>query len=378
MEQPRKKPKRSYGTGSIFKRGKYYWIRYHVRGKEVRESSKSMVHADAFDLLHRRRTEIKARGNRLHLRPISFDDLVALLRTDYEQRERRSLKRAEQCIHHLRGTFKNDLATDITYERMSRYFDRRLGEGAARATIRMELAILGRMFTLAVKAGRLASRPSIPAVEFDNVRTGFFEEPQIDRVIELLPSHLRPLIRFLAVSGWRKSEAIGLTWADVDWNEGVIRLAGSRLKNNRPKVFPFLGSATLAEVLRHQQAATLDLQRSTGAIIRHVFHRAGRPIGDFRHAWRRACIKAGVPGRYVHDLRRSAVRRFEQRGISRSVAMQITGHLTESIYKRYAVTSAEDVSEALAKLDLEAGGPKIRTKPAQSSSDSAEEVGGES
>ncbi|HTQ48475.1 MAG TPA: site-specific integrase [Polyangiaceae bacterium] len=366
MEGHKKKRKRSYGTGSIYKRGRYYWIAYYVRGKEIRESSRSGVHADAFNLLNQRRAEIKARGNRQNLKPSSFGDLAELLRADYEQKQRKSLKRAEQCIAHLHKAFKNDLATDITYERMSAYFNSRSSEGAAPATIRQELAILGRMFTLAVKAGRIASRPSIPTIEFDNVRTGFLEDAEIKRVIEHLPDHLKPLVLFLAVSGWRTSEARGLTWADVDWNEGAIRLAGARLKNGRPRVFPFSASPTLADVLSSQWEATQALQRESGAIVSHVFHKAGRPIRDFRDSWSTACREAGVPGRLCHDLRRSAVRRFEQRGIPRSVAMQITGHRTEAIYKRYAVTSPADVSDALAKLDLEGAESKIRTRPAQS------------
>jgi hypothetical protein len=48
-------------------------------------------------------------------------------------------------------------------------------------------------------------------------------------------------------------------------------------------------------------------------------------------------MAAGCPGRILHDLRRSAVRNMEQRDIPRSGAMKITGHKTESVYRRYAI-----------------------------------------
>jgi integrase len=81
-----------------------------------------------------------------------------------------------------------------------------------------------------------------------------------------------------------------------------------------------------------------------------VFHRNGRPIRDFRKAWAAACKAAGVPGRLFHDFRRSAVRRFEQAGIARSVAMKLTGHKTENVYRRYAIVSDRDLKAAAATL----------------------------
>jgi len=73
--------------------------------------------------------------------------------------------------------------------------------------------------------------------------------------------------------------------------------------------------------------------------------RNGKRISDFRGAWGRACTAAGHPGMIVHDLRRSAVRNMEPAGLSRSVAMQLTGHKTEAVYRRYAITSEADLQE---------------------------------
>jgi hypothetical protein len=44
------------------------------------------------------------------------------------------------------------------------------------------------------------------------------------------------------------------------------------------------------------------------------------------------------------------VRNLERAGVSRSVAMKLTGHKTEAVYRRYAITSAVDLSEGVAKL----------------------------
>jgi integrase len=73
-------------------------------------------------------------------------------------------------------------------------------------------------------------------------------------------------------------------------------------------------------------------------------------IKNFRGAWAKACKAAGVPGRLVHDFRRTAVRNLERAGVSRSAAMKLTGHKTEAVYRRYAIVDSTMLREAVDKL----------------------------
>jgi integrase len=52
----------------------------------------------------------------------------------------------------------------------------------------------------------------------------------------------------------------------------------------------------------------------------------------------------------MHDFRRAAVRNLERAGVPRSVAMQLTGHKTEAVYRRYAIVAEAELREGVAKL----------------------------
>jgi integrase len=67
-------------------------------------------------------------------------------------------------------------------------------------------------------------------------------------------------------------------------------------------------------------------------------------------AWKTATV-AGLPGRIPHDLRRSSIRVMTRAGLSEHVAMQLAGHRTPSVFRRYDIVSGPDITEAAAKLD---------------------------
>ena len=69
--------------------------------------------------------------------------------------------------------------------------------------INRELTILKRIFSLAIRGGRLAMRPHIQMLCEDNVRAGFFEPDQIAAVLARLPTEIQPVIQFAFITGWR-------------------------------------------------------------------------------------------------------------------------------------------------------------------------------
>jgi integrase len=141
-----------------------------------------------------------------------------------------------------------------------------------------------------------------------------------------------------------------LTWDRVDFTAGTVRLDARTTKNGEARTFPFAALPALRALLKEQRARTSCLVSASGKAVPWVFHRQGSRIKDFRDAWRTASARARLEGRIPHDLRRTAVRNLERAGVSRSVAMQLTGHKTEAVYRRYAIVAEADLREGVAKL----------------------------
>jgi integrase len=116
-------------------------------------------------------------------------------------------------------------------------------------------------------------------VKVSNTRVGFFETAELERVLAELPEHLRAPVHFAKLTGWRRGEVVGLQWADVDFAGGEVRLWHS--KNDEPRSFPFRALPPLQALLEEQRERTRALERETGRIVTHVFHRRGEPMHDF-------------------------------------------------------------------------------------------------
>jgi integrase len=280
----------------------------------------------------------------------SFADMALMIETDYQINGRKSGQRLHVSLLHLREAFGTSRALAITTDKVNEYISDRQKAGAMPATIQNELAALKRMFTIAMRAGRVAQRPYIPPMKVRNTRTGFFEPVDFAAVKARLPEDLQPLAEFFRFTGWRKKEVLRLTWPQVDFRAGEVRLEVGSTKNDDGRVFPFHFYPPLGDLLRRQREHTTAIEKEKGRIITHVFHRDGKPIKSYDDAWRKACKEAGVPGRLVHDFRRGAVRALERAGVSRSTAMKLTGHKTEAVYRRYAIVSKADLADGVRKL----------------------------
>jgi integrase len=381
-------PKRD--LGEIFRRGRFYSIRYYDgRGRRRRESSKSERREDAERLLRKR---LKAKDDGLPIDPqigkLKFDDAATDLLNDYRVNGKKSLDEAERRVtKHLLPFFggrrlsalntsdvrayvaKRQADTDIVWKAhevkrkdgtMRQVPERRRTiSRVSNGEINRELTLLKRCFNLALQAGKILHVPHVPLLKETNVRTGFFEAEQFRSVRAHLPAAIQPVVTFAYLTGWRiTSEVLPLEWRNVDFKASEIRLDAGTTKNGEGRVFVF--SDDLRELLEAQHADHVRLKKA-GQVVPWVFFRlvakgrggqkTAKRITSFSKAWDTACKDAGCPGRIPHDLRRTAIRNMVRRGVVEAVAMKLTGHKTRSVFDRYNIVSDSDLGTAAAQLN---------------------------
>lgn len=179
----------------------------------------------------------------------------------------------------------------------------------------------------------------------NNVRQNFLDHASFIALLNDLPYPVNQVVEYLYLSGWRRGEALKLEWEDIDSQSRTVRLRIENSKNKEGRILPLRGR--LWEIIQERmKARRLELEPDCS----FVFHRNGRPVKSIRKAWESACRTNGLEGTRIHDLRRCAARNLSRAGVPESVAMQITGHKTRSMYGRYRIVDERDLIEATERM----------------------------
>jgi len=352
-EQPNKPTRRPRGTGRLYlqNHSPKWMVQYYRNGTIHRESSGTADRRKAEKFLQKRLAEVST-GNFIgpRIERITVAELIDDLFRKYGTGEiegKKSLAWSERRWNkHLKPFFGDVRAVQVGTDMLSRYVEERQKAGASNASINRELALLRRAFQIGFEANprKVAQVPPIPRLEENNVRKGFLTDEQYDRLAKECAAEGLWLRAMLAVAynfGWRKGE-LRLRVEQVNLLERTIRLEVGTTKNGEGRIVNMTDE--VYELLKFcvQGKQPQDF----------VFTRAdGKPVKDFRGAWRNACERAEVPNLLVHDLRRSAARNLRREGESSDVIMLVGGWKTPSVFARYNIIDENDLKRAAERLN---------------------------
>jgi len=389
-------PKRAHGEGSLLRRkGTDVWYaQYYRDGLQIRVSTKTSVRQEALGILRRLMFDSeRGLASPAEMKKISYGDLRAALIANYTERGNKSLAQRADGTESIVGLpqldkfFGYEETTDaegklsvkspgapitrLTTDAARTFAKTRSTEGAGAAMVNRSLALLRRMLRIAHEDNKIQTVPKIRLLKEPPARKGFLELVKFEELLGLLPSHLRPLVLFLYWCGVRLGEALSIQWEQVDLEARLIRLEEEQTKNSEPRIVPL--PSVLVSELR-------GMEPKTGRVFDGT---------NLRVEWEKACAACGLGtrvkiecnrivrsdrkkprhvknvwhrynGLIVHDLRRSAIRNLINAGVPEKVAMQISGHKTRSVFDRYHIVSAGDVTAAMKRVEastVPAGNP---------------------
>jgi len=158
-------------------------------------------------------------------------------------------------------------------------------------------------------------------------RSRRFEGDEEARLLAALNNQYGRVVKFAVATGMRRSEILTLKWTNVDSVNHVVQLM--QTKNGHSRTVP-LSTGALAVL---NEVAGSEPYPSAGLVfdIKAV---------SLDKAWRQACKHAGINNLRFHDLRREAISRFFELGLSIPETALISGHRTLSQLQVYTKLNA--------------------------------------
>lgn len=283
---------------------------------------------------------MRSNGSGAHGRTLTIRDLGRMIQAHYEANGQKSGDRMAHAMIHLRRFYRERPATQAA-RGFHDYASSRLHQGAARGTIQRERAALRLGLRLAWERGLIRAIPPIPSVRVTNERRGFFSPEEFWGLHGELREPVSDIALFAYITGWRRGEILPLRWSQVDVEAGDIRLFPGTTKNGEGRIFPFNGHRLLSALIRRR------VGQRCGTF---VFHRDGREVLSIRREWKRACARAGVGNRLLHDLRRTAARDMVRAGVPPPTVMRIMGLKTASMLIRYAIQDQSEMRSGVTRV----------------------------
>lgn len=240
---------------------------------------------------------------------------------------------------------------DVTPSRIAECRDKLLegqtyrGTKRSPATVNRYLATLSDCLTYGVKECQWLDANPIGAIRKCQEPPGRVRYLSDDERVALIAacresasSILLPVVLIALTTGSRHGEIMGLTWADVDLERGLVIYRDT--KNGTTRSAPLVGEAK--EIL----SAMAPEKKDPAAL---VFGANGKPA-NIREPFETALSRAGIVDFRFHDLRHTAASYLAMSGATLAEIASVLGHKTLAMVKRYAHMSEQHTAGVVARM----------------------------
>jgi len=200
----------------------------------------------------------------------------------------------------------------------------------ADATINRHFSFLRRIFSLAVKDGKLLRNPLSQFEFFDEEHVvRYLNDDELKRLKDVISAEGWALVQFAIETGLRQSEQFGLRWDYVDLENGILTIPLP--KQGETHNVPLTDAAKA--ILR-----SLDSFISSPFVFPAVrnSHLSLCPDSFLRNIYRPALRKAGIQGATWHTLRHTAASRRVMAVVDLYSVKEFLGHADYETTLKYA------------------------------------------
>lgn len=206
------------------------------------------------------------------------------------------------------------------------------------------LALLSRMFTLAVRWGWRTDNPCQGVERYaEQPRERFLSAAELARLAEALGAvddqNTANAIRLLLLTGARKSEVLQARWEQFDLSKGVWTKPSAHTKQRKVHRIP----------LSPPVLKLLEAMPRTGEYLFPGRVR-GKPLQDIKKTWTRALNLAEIEGFRLHDLRHTYASVLVSSGASLPIIGALLGHTQAATTQRYAHLLDDPLREATGRM----------------------------
>jgi integrase len=216
------------------------------------------------------------------------------------------------------------------------------------------LSLLRAMFFQAVRSGLRADNPAQKiARNAEHHRERFLTLDELHALFRALDNcrdqGSADALRLMVVTGARRGEVLNATWSQFDLTAGLWVKPASATKQNRVHRVPL--NATARALLGRMAA------EATGPLL-FPGRRVGAAQTTLKRTWATVCVRAGITGLRVHDLRHSYASFLASAGLSLPTIGALLGHSSPATTNRYAHLLDRPLRDATEHMDAIVDGAK--------------------
>ena len=260
---------------------------------------------------------------------LRFSELADMYLENYAKPNKKSWKSDKYRIGAHLVPFLGDLELqNINPLLIEKYRAERLKIGVKKSTLNRELALIKKMFNLAMDWNLTTTNPALKVKSFpekDNRTERILLKEEENRLLQESAEHLKPILIVALNTGMRRGEILNLKWSQVDLLSKKIRVE----KTKSGKIRFINLNTSLLELLS-------DLKKKNGK-NEHVFfnHRTGERLTTVKTAFNAACRRSKIENLRFHDLRHTFATRLVEKGVDLITVKELLGHSSVTITERY-------------------------------------------